>query len=126
MTDPNGNALTVTPSGITHSSGTSVAFQRDSSNRITQITDPAGSTIGYAYDSSGDLVSVRDRANNVTSYGYNATHGLLTITDPRGVQPIKNVYDDSGRLIQQSMHSNTINYNHDLNNRQKLLPPSGQ
>jgi hypothetical protein len=41
VTDANGNKLTITPNGITHSDGRNVTFSRDSSNRITQITDAA-------------------------------------------------------------------------------------
>jgi RHS repeat-associated protein len=122
MADANGNTLAITPAGITHSSGKSVTFQRDGSNRITQITDPAGSTIEYAHNASGDLVSVTDRSNNTTTFTYNASHGLLTIVDPRGVQPIKNVYDDSGRLIQHiDAFGKTINYTHNLNARQEVV-----
>ena len=122
MTDPNGNTLTITAGGITHSSGKSVIFQRDASQRITQITDPAGNAILYAYDGNGDLVSVTDRSINTTTFTYNTTHGLLTIVDPRGVQPIKNVYDDSGRLIQHiDAFGKTIDYTHNLNTRQEVV-----
>src|ERR1019366_9554278 len=54
MTDPNGNTLTVTAAGITHSSGKSVSFQRDVYGRITRVTDPRGNAINYAYF-NGDL-----------------------------------------------------------------------
>jgi RHS repeat-associated protein len=122
LTDLDGNKLTVSSAGITHSSGKSVAFQRDSSNRIAKITDPAGNSIGYAYDGSGDLVSVRDAGGNVTTFTYNGTHGLLTITDPRGIQPIRNVYDNSGRLIQHiDAFGRTITYTHDLATRQEVV-----
>ena len=36
----------------------SVAFTRDTSNRITAITDPSGKKINYAYNASGDLTTV--------------------------------------------------------------------
>jgi RHS repeat-associated protein len=123
MTDPNGNKLTVTAAGIIHSSGKSVTFQRDQFGRITQVTDPNGNTITYIYDPfSGDLDSVRDAAGNVTTFTYDGNHGLLTIVDPRGVQPIRNVYDSDGRLIQHiDAYGNVINYTNNLSAQQEIV-----
>jgi YD repeat-containing protein len=97
MADLNGNTLTITADGITHSSGTRVDFVRDLQGRITQIVDPAGNALHYSYDQAGDLFTFRDRDNSITTFGYNETHGLLTIEDPRGIQPIRNEYDDAGK-----------------------------
>jgi len=123
MTDLNGNKLTVSASGITQSpSGKGVSFTRDGLGRITQITDPASHTIQYTYTASGDLASVKDLVGNTTTFTYDTNHGLLTIVDPRGVQPIKNVYDSSGRLIQHiDAFGNTINYANDPNTRQETV-----
>src|SRR6185312_14672330 len=49
VTDPNGNTLTINNSGVTSSTGTSVAFTRDALGRVTQITDPAGNVLQYSY-----------------------------------------------------------------------------
>jgi RHS repeat-associated protein len=122
MTDRNGNKLTVSSAGITHSSGKSVSFQRDATGRMTKITDPNGNAILYGYDANNNLASVKDAAANVTTFTYDPNHGLLTIVDPRGVQPIKNVYDASGRLIQHiDPFGNTINYTHNLAGRQEVV-----
>ena len=122
MTDPNGNKLTVSASGITHSSGKSVSFVRDQTGRITQITDPNGNKILYGYDSSNDLTGVTDAAGNTSTFTYDANHGLLTIVDPAGVQPIENVYDSSGRLIQHiDAFGNTINYTNNLAAQQEIV-----
>ena len=101
LSDANGNTLTINANGITHSSGKSVAFTRDSLGRITQITDPAGVSMTYSYDARGDLISFKDRENNQSTYTYNSSHGLLTITDPTGKQPLRNEYDENGRLVRQ-------------------------
>ena len=85
MTDLNANKLTITSGGITHSSGKSIIFTRDSANRITQITDPAGNSMFYTYDGSGDLINFKDRENQTSTYGYDSSHGLLTIIDPGSV-----------------------------------------
>jgi RHS repeat-associated protein len=122
ITDLNGNTLTVTPAGITHSSGKGVSFQRDTLGRITQITDPNGNILTYVYDGNGNLVSNTDRSNNTSTYTYDSLHNLLTIVDPRGVQPIKNVYDSNGRLIQHiDAFGHVINYTNDLADRQEIV-----
>jgi RHS repeat-associated protein len=122
VTDPDGNKLTVSASGITHSSGKSVTFLRDQTGRITQITDPNGNKILYGYDTSNDLTGVTDAAGNTSTFTYDANHGLLTIVDPAGVQPIKNVYDSSGRLIQHiDAFGNTINYTNNLAAQQEIV-----
>jgi len=120
--DPNGNTISIGPNGITHSSGRGAVFTRDLSSRITQIADPAGNNLKYGYDLNGNLSSSTDRANNTTTYQYNVTHGLLQINDPRGFQPIRNVYDDSGRLIQQiDSFGHVTNYSHNLGLRQDIV-----
>src|SRR5215467_13464830 len=48
-TDRNGNSLNVDSLGIHASNGQSIAFTRDSSGRITQITGSSGQMVGYAY-----------------------------------------------------------------------------
>jgi RHS repeat-associated protein len=122
MTDLNGNKLTVTSAGITHSSGKSVSFLRDQTGHITKITDPNGNAILYGYDGTNNLTSVNDAAANTATFTYDTNHGLLTIVDPRGIQPIKNVYDNNGRLIQHiDAFGNTINYTHNLNTQQEVI-----
>src|SRR5271165_7254230 len=101
LTDTNGNTLSFTATGIISSpSGKSVTYARDSQNRITTITDPNGNKLNYAYNSNGDLTSNTDARGNVSTFSYDGNHDLLSFMDPRGVQPVRTVYDDSGRLIQ--------------------------
>jgi RHS repeat-associated protein len=122
VTDLNGNKLTINSDGITHSSGKGVAFTRNSAGRITRITDPEGNSMSYAYDANGDLSVFADRADGETKFTYNSTHGLLSITDPRGIQPVRNDYDDQGRLIRHTdAFGKTITYTHDLNARREAV-----
>ncbi len=121
MVDPNGNTVNVSASGLIHSSGKSIAFTRDAQGRITRITDPLGASMTYTYDANGDLVSFRDRENNETTYTYNSAHGLLTIKDPRGIQPVRNEYDDAGRLIRVTdAFGKTLNLTHNDSTRQEV------
>jgi RHS repeat-associated protein len=122
LADTNGNELRVTPTGITHSDGTGIPFTRDAQGRITDITDPLGKSIHYTYDSRGDLISVTDREGNTSHFTYNTTHGLLTIEDPRGIQPLRNEYDDSGRLLRHiDAFGKTIEFTHDLSARREVI-----
>ena len=97
--DQNGNSLTITPGGIVHSSGKSVAFTRDQAGRITQITDPKGQILGYAYDANGDLATFTDQGDNQTTFSYDTQHNLVAIHDPLGRPALTNVFDSDGRLI---------------------------
>ncbi|HWB32942.1 MAG TPA: RHS repeat-associated core domain-containing protein [Acidobacteriaceae bacterium] len=83
--DIGGNTLTITSTGITSSTGLSVPFVRDSSGRITKITDPAGNEYDYTYDSSGNLATVKYPGITQTStYSYDSAHHYLSGTDFRG------------------------------------------
>ena len=115
ITDTNGNVLEVKPEGLFHSSGESIQFARDAQGRIAQITDPSGNKLNYTYSASGDLATFSDAINNKTTYTYDTKHYLLGIFDPRGIEPIRNEYDDSGRLISHTdPYGNQILYNHDV------------
>jgi RHS repeat-associated protein len=122
MSDPNGNTLTINANGITHSSGKSISFTRDAQGRITHITDPAGNVMAYSYDANGDLISYRDSENNTTTFTYNSSHYLLAINDPRGLQPIRNEYDDEGRLLSHTdAFGKKLTYTHNLGTRQETV-----
>jgi RHS repeat-associated protein len=122
--DPNGNTLTIAADGVTHSSGQKVAFIRDGQNRITSIQDLNGKSVSYAYSGSGDLQSVTARDNNTTTFSYDPDHPhyLAGIKDPRGVDAVKNSYDDSGRLISTTdANGKTITYDHRLALNQEAI-----
>jgi len=120
--DPNGNSVTYGQNGIIHSAGKSVAFTRDAQGRITKITDPDGQVFTYDYDSRGDLTAVTDRGGSVTRLGYDLRHNLGTIQDPRGVTPLRNEYDDAGRLVAHvDSHGKRIVYTHDIAGRREIV-----
>jgi RHS repeat-associated protein len=122
ITDPNGNTLTVDAGGVTHSSGKSIVFTRDAQGRITQVTDPAGNSMTYSYDARGDLVAFKDREGAETKFTYDGAHGLLDIFDPSGLRPIRNEYDEAGRLTSQTDASGReVVYARDLNARQEIV-----
>ncbi|WP_171014197.1 Ig-like domain-containing protein, partial [Chitinivorax sp. B] len=122
VTDPNGNKLTYSASGILHSAGLSVQFVRDNKGRIVEVIDPTGKKLTYAYDKRGDLHTVTDRTAAVASHTYNLSHGLLDYTDPRGVLLVRNEYDAAGRLVAQiDAKGHRIEATHDTANKVEVI-----
>jgi RHS repeat-associated protein len=113
--DPNGNTLTYSDTGISHSSGKSIAFNRDIDGRIDSITDPSGQVIEYDYSATGDLVAMTDREFATSTYEYDETHGLTDLYDALGRRVLKNLYDDDGRLLaQEDSDGNRTEFLHDI------------
>ena len=100
--DLNGNSITVNPNGISHSSGSRIAFTRDAEERITEIEAPGDMSWQYTYDSSGDLVSSSDPEGRTITYTYSSSrpHYLESLVDPLGRTPFRYEYDpEDGRLV---------------------------
>jgi RHS repeat-associated protein len=126
-TDPNGNTLLVTTNGLTWTnaaggSSLSVVFQRDTLGRITNILDATGYAMSYRYDTNGNLVTFTDREGSTNGFTYDGRHGLLGIADARGIEAVRNEYDDTGRLIRHvNANGKQIEYAHDINNRLEII-----
>ena len=130
MSDRNGNTLLFSTNGVfwtntvTGGPSTGVTFVRDLQGRISQILDPAGNALNYTYGTNGSLAAFTDRNTNTTTFAYtNAAfpNYLTGITDPRGVQAVRTIYDDSGRMIQQiDGAGNVIDFTHDLPNNAEI------
>jgi RHS repeat-associated protein len=100
VADLNGNSLSIGANGITHSTGKSVAINRNVQGNITSISDPNGNVLSYSYDGNGNLGTFTDRAGNSTQFAYDFNHNLTGITLPNGQQGLTNSYDPaSGRLV---------------------------
>jgi RHS repeat-associated protein len=122
VTDPNGNTVAYTENGIIHSAGQSVIFSRDAQGRITTITDPSGNELTYEYDTAGDLVAFTDQVNSTVRYTYNNSHALVDIIDPLDRKLVRNIYDESGRLVAQiDADGHRTDFNHDLEGRQSIV-----
>ncbi|MCP3938921.1 MAG: RHS repeat protein, partial [Actinomycetia bacterium] len=120
--DLNGNQLTITPSGISHSTGKGIAFNRDAEGRIIGITDPLGRAMSYAYDPAGDLSGFTDRVGAVTRFTYDGDHLLLDIENAHGVKPIRNEYDAEGRLIRHiDAFGKVVEISHDRELRREVV-----
>ncbi|MBD3242648.1 MAG: hypothetical protein GF331_18805, partial [Chitinivibrionales bacterium] len=121
VVDANGNATSLGPDGITHSTGEAISFTRDTENRITAITDTDNRTITYEYNPHGDLAKVTDAEGNVTRFKYAPNHYLLEIIDARGVRATRTEYDESGRMVRQiSPENDTMFFDHDIDNQTEV------
>jgi RHS repeat-associated protein len=114
--DAKGNTLTISAGGIVHSTGKSIAFQRDERGRIARIIDPSGRDLRYSYDARGDLATFTDRMGNVTTFEYDALHNLTLLRDPLN-RGLRYEYDGDGRLVRMiDGDNNAIKFEHDLAN----------
>ena len=120
--DANGNGITLSPTGVTSTSGRSVGFIRDTQGRITQVTNPAGHPITYTYDAAGNLATVTDQTQATTTFTYDANHRLQQIIDPSGHRGLRTDYDADGRLISVTdATGKAITFNPNLNGRTEIM-----
>ena len=107
MTDPYGHAIEYSDDGISHSSGASLSFERDTESRIEQVVDQLGRTIEYQYDDDGMLEQVIQKGggsyavkvleNYAYSKGVNEVPILKDIIAPDGTYLGTFEYDSQGR-----------------------------
>lgn len=107
-----GNSVTVTPDGLTSSTGVAVTFERDAAGRITTITEPKltrgspapAAQLRYDYDASGNLIRFTDRTGGESEYFYENPvfpNYMTRLEDPLDRNVLRNVFDTDGRLIAQ-------------------------
>ena len=122
VADPNGLTVTLSPSGITHSDGVAITFEREAANRITRVVDNAGEALTYAYDAAGDLLSFTDREGEMSSFTYAPGHFLEDVVDPRGVRAIRTEYDAEGRVLRHlDADGNAIEFDHELAENREVI-----
>jgi RHS repeat-associated protein len=113
-----GDTITINPNSIVHvysnAVTTQIEFQRNADGLISSVTDPNGTggpaAIQYIYDNNDNLISVlnlvdRDDAGtyvtNTFSYNNaNFPHFITGIINANGTPVAKNIYDDSGKLVE--------------------------
>ncbi|MCP4657328.1 MAG: RHS repeat protein, partial [bacterium] len=122
LEDSNGNTLSIADSGITHLNGFGIEFERDYADRIAKIVDSRGGEIVYTFDQAGDLTVFTDQELNSTHFTYEGDHRLVEIENSRGIVPVRNEYDDDGRLISTTdAFGKVITFAHDLGGRQEVI-----
>jgi len=124
LEDRHGNAYVIDADGIHHNAGVDVLFHRDTSGRITEITDPGGKSLKYTYTASGDLSRVEERTGAATTFEYAASpeHLLTDYHDARGVRAVRNTYDADGRLVSTTdANGQTIVFEHDVSAQREVV-----
>ncbi len=126
MTDPYGHAIAYSDDGISHSSGASLMFERDTtSERIKRIVDQLGREIEYRYGDDGMLeqviqkgggsYAVRVLENYVYNKGLNEVPVLKEIIAPDGPRLGTFEYDSQGRKTGQINHEgNRVLFGYDV------------
>lgn len=69
--------------------------------RLSQVADQGGRKIQFGY-TDGRLATSTDAREKTTTYSYNATGQLESIRLPGGNTPVRNTYDSSSRVIDQT------------------------
>lgn len=114
LQDRNGNTVTISRdsktgavTSIKSMNGRTLTFSSTVGARgtplISRVTDTLNRQVSYQYDSQDRLVQITDAGGNVWKYGWDAKSRLVSITDPEGNQQVLNTYDDSDRVVAQTL-----------------------
>ena len=122
----------------------SLTFSYDAAGNLSSVTDPLGRTSIYTHDTAGNLSKVYKLVSatggtgvpacdlcpsaakyETTQYIYgnpNFPHYITSIKDPRGLTPLRNLYDDQGRLYGViDAFGKTNTFVHDLANKTETV-----
>ena len=120
-------------------------YEYDRFGNLKKMTDPLSQYETYTYDLNGNMIQKTDRNQNVTTMAYDGLNRLLsksvTTPDESGNKAytyayyltgsrksmsgdgtsVTYIYDDLGRLIQESEGSITRTYDYDASDNRKLF-----
>ncbi|MBK8283920.1 MAG: AHH domain-containing protein [Ahniella sp.] len=99
---PSGVSVTFAAGGITHSSGTTIRFERDARGRIEAIEQPDGRRWLYRYNTLNELTEVQDplgRISRMTYHGAPNRHFLRDLHNGLGQRITRLEYIAEGRLV---------------------------
>lgn len=127
-TDPNGNSVSVDATGVHASTGQSITFTKDTTGRITKVTEPGGEAVDYTYSPAGDLTAVRYPDGFTIGYTYDADHHLTGSTGDGGRALSTVEYDSAGRAIAitDGSGNRTVLDNDVAGRSQTVTSPSGR
>ena len=74
----------------------------DEEYRITEIGLPDGTSLTYEYDDDSNLISFTDQKGDSRHYEYDDMHHMTAWQDENGNTVVENLYDENGRVIQQT------------------------
>ena len=113
LTDPNGNATTLTYGGGGELATVSNNFGRTltltyTAGRITQVADGTGRSVAYGYDAAGNLTGFTNAESDATTFEYDIDGRMTKIFYPSfPLTPfVTNVYDTLDRVLTQTDAAN--------------------
>jgi YD repeat-containing protein len=137
--DAGGRAIAVTYDALgaiesaTSAGGRTLTFVKGPNGKIATVMDTLAGDYQFEYDAEGDLVRVTDPLGNVTTYEYeydqngNPLHNLVAVFAPSGARELLNEYDDSDRLIAQTLlegaQAPTIEFDYESANSARVTDP---
>jgi RHS repeat-associated protein len=108
--------------GATYAS--TVSYQYDAGNRLTQAVDSVAGTISHTYDTLDRLTSEATAQGSI-SYGYDAAGRRTTMT-VLGQPAVSYSYDSANRLLQMTQSAATVNFSYDnADRRASVVLPNG-
>jgi len=115
ISDPNGVHTTLEYEGegilltkVSTPSG-SLLFSYDDDGRLAEVADHTGCSVAFGYD-EGRLTKVVQPHGAEFKYSYNAKGLMLGVTNPQGVESVRNKYDHKGRATVQHLADGGITY----------------
>jgi RHS repeat-associated protein len=106
-------------SGANATYGSTVSYQYDAGNRMTQAADSVAGTITHGYDTLDRVTSEATPQGSIT-YGYDAA-GRRTSMTVAGQPAVSYSYDNADRLMQITQNSAAITFGYDDANRRTSL-----
>lgn len=107
--------------------GREIRLSYNDNNQIIELRDPLNRVYRYDYDEVGNLIRFTNAEGHSQSYTYDNASQLLTLSDYENHIITTNIYNDEGRVIQQTDASGEIYlFNYDTeNNITRLTNPLG-
>jgi RHS repeat-associated protein len=111
-------------SGGSATYASTLSYQYDADNRLTQAVDSVAGTITHGYDTLDRLTSEATPQGSIT-YGYDAA-GRKTSMTVAGQPSVSYGYDNGDRLTQISQATSTVTFSYDdADRRTSVLLPNG-
>jgi RHS repeat-associated protein len=106
--DPHGRKLVLAYNGagrlstITEPvSATQLTFAYTAAGLLSGLTDSTGASVAFTYNTSSMLTTITNQNANKVTFAYDANHNILTLTGNDGTILTTNTYDSLGRVVTQ-------------------------
>ncbi len=120
--DANGNIVNISNMLSRIPQANRLFFSATRKTALSRLLTRTPIFIEYKYNANNELAMVINRNGDTTYFEYDAGHNFKKVKDSRGVTPIINEYNDSGRLIAHTdACGNRIEYAQDFTGKQEVI-----